>query len=518
MLSLAGGRWSKAHAVHLRIEDAEGRAALGPGVAQGEVGVADQLVGIDPVLGDGDADGAVGEAEDVIEIARHVARRVVARADVVAIARNLRRRKHPRLQLARELHPDVSDAPDADERFREVVDAVGAGAIWLHVYDTVTTKAGRYVQGGGCTSVAVAGLVQSGGFGSFSKGFGTAAAGLLEAEVVTADARVLTVNACSHPELFWALKGGGGGSWGVVTRLTLRTLELPEFFGAAWGTIRAQTDTAFRKLLARFFDFYASDLLNPHWGEQVTVGSDNSLKLSMVCQGLDPSQARAVWQPLFDWIAASPGEFTVTDETLRQMAGTENPRLRQIGDAAVKHMHAFAREVNLTPEEWLLGIQFLTAVGQKCSPLRQEFILLSDVLGLSAVVNALHDKKARELGSQSSLLGPFFREGVQVMPIGSQIVEKPTAEEIVVYGRVTNTDGAPLANALIQIWQTSARGLYDLQERNGESMDMRGTFLTGEDGTYYFRTVRPLGYSIPMDGPVFDRLSRVAAEVGSAVR
>ncbi|HSY05426.1 MAG TPA: FAD-binding protein [Steroidobacteraceae bacterium] len=190
----------------------------------------------------------------------------------------------------------------------------GAGAMWIDLYDAVTTRAGRYVQGGGCTSVGVAGLVQSGGFGSFSKGFGTAAAGLLEAEVVTADARALTVNACSHPELFWALKGGGGGSWGVVTRLTLRTLELPEFFGAAWGTIRARTDSAFRKLLARFFDFYASDLLNPHWGEQVTVGSDNSLKLSMVCQGLDPAQARAVWQPLFDWIAASPGEFTVTDE------------------------------------------------------------------------------------------------------------------------------------------------------------------------------------------------------------
>ena len=195
-------------------------------------------------------------------------------------------------------------------------------------------------------------------------------------------------------------------------------------------------------------------------------------------------------------------EFTVTDETLRQMAGTANPRLKQIGEAAVKHLHAFAREVNLTPEEWLLGIQFLTEVGQKCSPLRQEFILLSDVLGLSAVVNALHDKKARELGSQSSLLGPFYREGVAVMPMGSQIVEQPTAEEIVVWGKITDNDGPPLANALIQVWQTSERGLYDLQERNGESMDMRGNFLTGADGSYYFRTVRPLGYSIPMDGPV----------------
>lgn len=195
-------------------------------------------------------------------------------------------------------------------------------------------------------------------------------------------------------------------------------------------------------------------------------------------------------------------EFTVTDEALAQMANTENPRLKEIMDAAVRHLHAFAREINLTPEEWLQGIQFMTAVGQACTPLRQEFILLADVLGLSAVVNALHDKKARELGSQSSLLGPFFREGAPVLPAGSQIVEKPTAEEIVVYGQVTSNDGTPLPNTLIQIWQTSERGLYDMQERGGETMDMRGNFMTDEQGRYHFRTVRPLGYSIPMDGPV----------------
>jgi protocatechuate 3,4-dioxygenase beta subunit len=195
-------------------------------------------------------------------------------------------------------------------------------------------------------------------------------------------------------------------------------------------------------------------------------------------------------------------EFTVTEVALAQMAGTEDPRLKQIADAAVRHLHAFAREVNLTPAEWLQGIQYLTAVGQACTPLRQEFILLSDVLGLSAVVNALHDRKARELGSQSSLLGPFFREGAPELPPGAQIVENPTAPEIVIYGKVTDNDGVPLPGAVIQVWQTSERGLYDLQERNGESMDMRGIFRTGEDGGYHFRTVRPLGYSIPMDGPV----------------
>ncbi len=201
-------------------------------------------------------------------------------------------------------------------------------------------------------------------------------------------------------------------------------------------------------------------------------------------------------------------EFTVTDAALEQMANTANPRLKQIMDAAVRHMHAFVRDVELTPEEWIQGLQFLTAVGQACTPIRQEFILMSDVLGVSAVVNALHDRKAKELGSQSSLLGPFFREGAPALPMGSQIVEKPTEEELVVYGTITGTDGAPIENALIQVWQTSERGLYDLQEREGESMDMRGNFRTGADGRYHFRTVRPKGYSIPMDGPVGDLVQK----------
>jgi hypothetical protein len=169
------------------------------------------------------------------------------------------------------------------------------------------------VQGGGCTSVGVAGLIQSGGFGSFSKGFGNAAAGLLEAEVVTADGRVRIANSCTNPDLFWALKGGGGGTFGVVTRLTLRTHELPAAFGAAWGTVKAKSDEAFKQLIARFVALYAGSLANPHWGEQVSVNSDNSLKISMVQQGLSREEARAAWQPFFDWVSASP-DYTVTEK------------------------------------------------------------------------------------------------------------------------------------------------------------------------------------------------------------
>ena len=191
--------------------------------------------------------------------------------------------------------------------------SVGAGCMWIDVYHAVTSQGGRYVQGGGCTTVGVAGLIQSGGFGSFSKRFGNAASGLLEAQVVTADGEVRIANACRHPDLFWALKGGGGGTFGVVTRLTLRTHELPEFFGAAWGTIQAKSDGAFRALLLRFIDFYATQLANPHWGEQFAVRPDNSLKLSMVSVGLSRDAARALWQPFFDWVKASP-DLTVTEE------------------------------------------------------------------------------------------------------------------------------------------------------------------------------------------------------------
>src|SRR6185369_4812087 len=168
--------------------------------------------------------------------------------------------------------------------------SVGAGTIWTQAYDAVTTRAGRYVQGGGCTTVGVAGLVQSGGFGSFSKNYGTAAAALLEAEIVTADGAARIANACVNPELFWGIKGGGGGSLGVVTKLTLRTRDLPETFGGVFGTIQARSDAAFRKLTARILSFYREQLLNPHWGEQIVFGSGNPARISMVFQVLDRKQ------------------------------------------------------------------------------------------------------------------------------------------------------------------------------------------------------------------------------------
>jgi hydroxyquinol 1,2-dioxygenase len=193
---------------------------------------------------------------------------------------------------------------------------------------------------------------------------------------------------------------------------------------------------------------------------------------------------------------------TITDAVLDQMATTPDARMREVMASAVKHLHAFAREVNLTPAEWIRGIGFMTEVGKMCTPERQEFILLSDTLGLSALVNGLHDHTAIEEGTHTSLLGPFYRETSPKLAPGSQIARtvKP-GSECALYGRVTDVNGKPLANASVSIWQTGADGLYDIQE-SATAVDYRGVFTTDADGMYLVRTVKPVGYSIPMDGPV----------------
>jgi FAD/FMN-containing dehydrogenase len=194
--------------------------------------------------------------------------------------------------------------------------SVGAGAMWLHAYEAVTTGAGRYVQGGGCTTVGVAGLVQGGGFGSFSKAHGTAGASLLEAEIVTADGQARIVNPAQDPDLFWALKGGGGGAFGAITRLTLATHTLPKTFGGVNWKIRATSAEAYRRLLAAFIDHYARTLFNPHWGEQATAGTDDELEINMVFQDLDQHEAEAAWKDLSRFVAAHPSDYDVVEPLL----------------------------------------------------------------------------------------------------------------------------------------------------------------------------------------------------------
>ncbi len=189
--------------------------------------------------------------------------------------------------------------------------SIEAGALWMDAYREVTTKAGRYVQGGGCTTVGVGGHIQSGGFGSFSKKYGLACAHLLQAEIITAKGEIITANEYNHPDLFWAIKGGGGGTFGVVTKLTLRTHKLPAWFGMAFGTIKANSDQAYQALIEKFFAFYLEILFNDHWGEQVRFRPDKKMAVMMMFQGLTKAEADAVWKPFINWVASKGTDYII---------------------------------------------------------------------------------------------------------------------------------------------------------------------------------------------------------------
>lgn len=185
---------------------------------------------------------------------------------------------------------------------------VSAGNRWIEAYDMVTNQHGQYVQGGGCTTVGAAGgFPQGGGFGSWSKEFGTGAGGIVEAEVVTADGQVVIANECQNQDLFWAIKGGGGGTFGVVTHLTLRTHALPGHFGLFTGEIKADSDGDYQALIKHFLAFYYSHLNNANWGEQFSFRPSNLMTIAMVSQGLSTDEALAVWQPFVQWVSTQKG-------------------------------------------------------------------------------------------------------------------------------------------------------------------------------------------------------------------
>ena len=170
-------------------------------------------------------------------------------------------------------------------------------------------RRGRYVQGGGCATVGVAGLIQSGGFGSFSKNYGTAAGGLLEAEIVTADGQVRIANACTNSDLFWGIKGGGGGSFGVVTRLTLRTRELPAFFGGVDLKVTATSDAAFRDSSADSSVTTAESLLNRTGGRASPSGPTRRSRSRWPSRGWNPSRPKSGLEPVPRLDPASPRGF-----------------------------------------------------------------------------------------------------------------------------------------------------------------------------------------------------------------
>jgi catechol 1,2-dioxygenase len=200
----------------------------------------------------------------------------------------------------------------------------------------------------------------------------------------------------------------------------------------------------------------------------------------------------------------------LTDEVVHRLEATPDPRLREIMSSLVRHLHDFAREVRLTEAEWMRGIEFLTAVGQKCTPTRQEFILLSDTLGFSSLVDLLTQDKP-EGATESTVLGPFYVPDSPTRAAGESIAVDDDADVAVVSGRVLALDGTPLAGATIDIWQTNSKGWYAVQQPGEQPAEnLRGLYTTDADGRYEFRTVRPVEYPVPVDGPVGPLLEATA--------
>ena len=187
---------------------------------------------------------------------------------------------------------------------------VGAGVDWLSVYQKAA-KYGQYVQGGDCTSVgAVGGFTLGGGFGAWSKKYGTGAANLLQATVVMADGRVLTANAYQNKDLFWALRGGGPG-FGVVTQMTYRTYPLPQYFGFVNATIVANSDADYKQLVKHLFVFLRGHIINQHWGGNVNFYANNTIGLEISSEGLTQKSETVIWLPYLKWVKSQPKRFTL---------------------------------------------------------------------------------------------------------------------------------------------------------------------------------------------------------------
>ena len=200
-------------------------------------------------------------------------------------------------------------------------------------------------------------------------------------------------------------------------------------------------------------------------------------------------------------------EDDITAEVLRRFDATEDPRLKQIMQSLVKHIHAFLKDVQLQESEWWKGIEFLTKTGQMCSDRRQEFILLSDTLGVSMVTDLISNRKPTG-ATESTVFGPFHREGAPEKKYGDSIIGADR-HGMVTYmsGRVLDLHGKPIVGAELDVWQAAADGLYDVQDSSLQEMNMRGKFKADKDGRYLVVTTRPVAYQIPSDGPVGQMLA-----------
>ncbi len=197
-------------------------------------------------------------------------------------------------------------------------------------------------------------------------------------------------------------------------------------------------------------------------------------------------------------------EQTITDAVLARLAGAKSARAREISEALVRHLHAFVREVSLTEEEWAAGIAFLTRTGQLCDDKRQEFILLSDTLGVSMLVDAIAHR-APAGATETTVLGPFYVAGRKDFPLGANLAAGVPGVPMIVTGSVSSLAGARLAGAEVDVWQSDADGFYDVQRR--DDLVLRGRFRTDAEGRFWFWSVRPSAYPIPDDGTVGEMLA-----------
>jgi len=194
-------------------------------------------------------------------------------------------------------------------------------------------------------------------------------------------------------------------------------------------------------------------------------------------------------------------EQSITQAVIDRLDQSDDPRFKRVMTSLVTHLHDFVREVRLTEPEWLAAIEFLTDVGQTCTPKRQEYILLSDTLGVSVLVITLNHP-ADNGSAESTVLGPFYWEGAPDLPRGSNLAEGVKGEPTFYSGRVLSADGTPLANALLDIWSGDGDGDYDMQIPGETGMKARGKIRTDAEGRYWFRSIRPTFYPVPTDGPV----------------
>ena len=194
-------------------------------------------------------------------------------------------------------------------------------------------------------------------------------------------------------------------------------------------------------------------------------------------------------------------EDNSTQVVQQRNAACKDPRTRRILDVITAHLHEIVRELEPTRAEWEQAIAFLTRTGQMCSDKRQEFILLSDTLGVSMLVDAINHRREGG-GTESTVLGPFYVPGAQRMPMGASISKDGKGEPMLVEGRVLDRAGRPIADATLDVWQAAPNGFYDTQDPQQPAFNLRGVFATGADGRYRFTTVKPSSYPIPDDGPV----------------